>query len=61
MTWGELIRLLKKNGCKFDGHRANHDMYFCPKTGEVIAVGRHTKEEVRTGTMRAILKQAGIK
>lgn len=61
MTFAELARLLKKNGCEFVGHDKKHDAYFSPKTGKVFSVGRHAKEEVPKGTLHQILKDAGIK
>lgn len=60
MTTAELIRLLKKNGCKLVGHNKRHDMYWSPITGNTFMVGRHAKEEMRTGTVQSILKAAGI-
>lgn len=61
MTTAELVRLLKKHGCKLVGHNKKHDMYWSPLTGNTFMVGRHAKEEVREGTVQAILKAAGIK
>ena len=60
MTTAELIRLLKKNGCCLVRNGANHDIYQSPITGKLFSVGRHAKEEVRTGTLKGILKDAGI-
>ena len=61
MTTAELIRLLKKNGCYLVRNGANHDIYQRPITGKLFSVGRHAKEEVRTGTLKGILKDAGIR
>ncbi len=60
MRTAELVKLLKKNGCRFLKHLANHDMYESP-SGNKILVGRHGREEVATGTLNRILKDAGIK
>ena len=60
MTTAELVRLLKKNGCIFIGHNKRHDMYRSPITGNTFMVGRHPSEEVRTGTLHKILRDAGI-
>ena len=60
MTTAELIRLLKKNGCYLVRNGANHDIDQSPITGKLFSVGRHAKEEVRTGTLKGILKDAGI-
>ena len=61
MTTAELIRLLKKNGCCLVRNGANHDIYHSPITGKQYSDGRHAKEEVRTGTLKGILKDAGIR
>ena len=52
MTTAELIRLLKKHGCYLFRNGSNHDIYKRPLTGK--------KEEVRTGTLKNILRSAGI-
>ncbi len=61
MTYAELIRFLKKNGCILSSHNSNHDMYYSPITGKRFPVGRHIKQEVRPGTLNCILLQAGLK
>ena len=60
MTTAELIRLLKKNGCELVGHHKRHDMYKINSTAKKIRVGRHAKEEVKSGTLHKILQNAGI-
>lgn len=60
MTTAELIKILKKNGCYLYEHGGNHDRYYSPITNRKFSVGRHKSEEVRTGTLRKILKDAGI-
>ena len=60
MTTAELVRLLKKNGCEFAGHNKKHDMYKSNITGKKIMIGRHAKEEVKSGTLHKILRDAGI-
>lgn len=60
MTQAELRRLLEKNGCKLIRSGGRHDFYYSPITGREVMVGRHAKEEVRTGTLHKMLKDAGI-
>ena len=60
MTTAELIRLLKKNGCEFVGQNKRHDMYKSNITGKKSMVGRQAKEEVKSGTLHKILRDAGI-
>lgn len=61
MTFGELKRLLKKNGCYFFRNGTNHEIWFSPKTCEKFPVGRHNSEEVKKGTLDSIKKAAGLK
>ena len=34
MKRSELLKILKKNGCKLIGHGGNHDLYYSPITGK---------------------------
>lgn len=56
MTYSELKRLLKKNGCRFSLEGKKHEIWYSEKT-----VGRHDTQEVATGTLTSILKDAGLK
>ena len=60
MKRSELLKLLKKHGCKFVEHGGNHDIFYSPVTGKCFPVWRHAKD-IAPGTAHAILKQAGIK
>lgn len=59
MKTSELIKLLKDSGAYLSRHGSNHDIWFSPKTGKSIPVPRH-KGEVKSGTAKNILKDAGI-
>lgn len=61
MRYSELERLLRRHGCYpiREGHK--HTIWFSPITGNEFPVGRHRSEEVKSGTLDKILKQAGIK
>ena len=62
MKTSELIKLLKKTKrCYFVEHGKKHDMWHSDITGNDFRVPRHPNEEVRTGTLEAILKDAGLK
>lgn len=61
MTFGELKRLLKKNGCYLDREGSRHEIWYSPITGKRFQVGRHGSEEVATGTLKNIKKDAGVK
>ena len=60
MTYGELKKLLKKNGSYFHHQGSRHEMCENPKTGEQFPVGRHETKEVPKGTLDSIKKSAGL-
>jgi len=63
MTADELIRLLEKNGFVYVRANGSHRMY--QKTfddGRVVTVTvPYHKGDMKTGTVNAILRQAGLK
>lgn len=59
MKTPELLKILNKNGCSLDHHGSNHDIWYSPITGKYFPVPRH-KAEIKTGTLKSILKDAGI-
>jgi predicted RNA binding protein YcfA (HicA-like mRNA interferase family) len=61
MTFSELKKILKKNGCYLSDEGSKHEMWYSPKTEKHFTVGRHNTEDVKKGTLNAILKQAGIR
>ena len=61
MTYGELKKLLKKNGCYLHHQGKRHEMWYSPTTGLQFPVGRHNSEEVRSGTLNKIKNDAGLK
>ena len=60
MRTSELKILLKQAGCYFISHGANHDKWFSPITGNMFVLPRHDGQELPTGTLNAIKKQAGL-
>ncbi|MBR4734487.1 MAG: type II toxin-antitoxin system HicA family toxin [Bacteroidales bacterium] len=60
MRGSELKRLLKSHGCFELTSGKEHDVWFSPITRAKIRVPRHQSQEVPTGTLKSILKQAGI-
>jgi len=61
MKFSELKKLLKKHGCKFDHEGKSHEFWYSPITNKTFPLGRHNSQEVKTGTLNSILKDAGIK
>lgn len=61
MKVSELKRLLKRAGCYEcrTGTRA-HDEWYSPISDSRFRIPRHDTKEIATGTMRNILKQAGL-
>jgi predicted RNA binding protein YcfA (HicA-like mRNA interferase family) len=60
MKFSELYRLLEENGwVKKKGKK--HIKYVHPDFSKPIPVGRHPAQEVPTGTLEAILREAGLK
>ncbi len=60
MKYSELKKILKQNGCYFDHDGSNHEIWYSSKTGKTFPIGRHKSEDVAKGTLKAILRQAGI-
>ncbi|MCD8118290.1 MAG: type II toxin-antitoxin system HicA family toxin [Lachnospiraceae bacterium] len=59
MKTSELLKILKANDCYFLRHGSSHDIWLSKKTGKQFAVPRH-KNEVKSGTAKNILRDAGI-
>ena len=60
MKKGELEKLLKLGGCRFAKSGKKHDRWYSPITDSYFSVPRHDGKEIPSGTLKAILKQAGI-
>jgi predicted RNA binding protein YcfA (HicA-like mRNA interferase family) len=61
MKYSELIKLLKKNNCKFFKSGTRHDIWISNNTGKTFTVPRHKGQEVPDGTLNNIMKDAGLK
>ncbi len=59
MKRSELLKLLKKHGCKLVRNGSRHDIFYSPLTDAEFPVWRHGKD-IPKGTAAEILKQAGI-
>lgn len=58
MSYNEFKKWLLKQGVKLDRHGANHDIF--EYKGNKVALGRHGKKEIPTGTRKAIIKTLKI-
>lgn len=59
MKTQELIKILKKNKCRILRHGSRHDIWYNKITKKQFPVPRH-KAEISIGTLKNILKDAGI-
>lgn len=60
MRYNELIRELRKIKCKIIREGSNHAIWFSPITGKTFPVSRHGAEEVPSGTLKSIKRDAGL-
>jgi predicted RNA binding protein YcfA (HicA-like mRNA interferase family) len=60
MKTNELNKLLRQHGCYLVRHGGNHDVWYSPLTKKEFIVGRHPGQEIKKGTVGAILKRTGI-
>ena len=60
MKRSELIKILKRHGCRFVEHGSKHDMFYSPVNDQKFVVWRHVKD-IPKGTAAQIFKEAGIK
>ena len=61
MKVSEILKKLKKGGCRFVEHGGEHDFWYSPITDKEIQIPRHLAKELPTGTANKILKDAGLK
>ena len=59
MKTQELLKLLRKNKCQVIRNRSKHDICYSEITDKQFTVPRH-KAEIPVGTLKNILKDAGI-
>ena len=60
MNYSELKIKLKEGNCYKIRSGGNHDMYHSPITNRNFPVRRHNTKEVPIGTLKKILKDAGL-
>ena len=59
LTPKDVVRILKKKGFVLDRSRGSHQIWLHPDSNKRAVVPMHNKD-IPTGTLYAILKQAGI-
>ena len=60
MRYSELEKKLRAAGCTVSREGSNHRLWYSPITGEIFPVGRHKEQEVPKGTLKSILRAAGL-
>ena len=61
LTASEIIRGLKKAGFVFDRQaKGSHEIWYNPITRKRTTVPNHPGIDIRKGTLKAILREAGI-
>jgi predicted RNA binding protein YcfA (HicA-like mRNA interferase family) len=60
MKFSELYKILEKDGWKLERTKKHHIFSHPVKKGR-LPVGKHSSQEVATGTLNSILKLAGLK
>lgn len=60
MKYSELTKRLRKAGCVVYREGKGHTMWKNPLTGVLFPVPRHRTEEVPAGTLKKIMKSAGL-
>lgn len=61
MKYNELERKLVKSGCYPTGHSiCGHPEWYSPITGKYFKMSHHKSQEIAQGTLKSILKDAGI-
>ncbi|MDR0836511.1 MAG: type II toxin-antitoxin system HicA family toxin [Tannerella sp.] len=61
MKYSELERKIKPFGCRWYEDGSKHPIWISPITGNKFAMSYHKSEEVKSGTLKSILKLAGVK
>ena len=61
MKFGELVRMLERNGFELVKEKGSIRYYAKPGVDQLLRIDYHGAKEVPTGTCQAILKAAGLK
>jgi len=57
----DVIRKLRKAGFMFDRHaKGSHEIWYNPTTHRRTVVPNHPRRDIPKGTLRAIIKEAGL-
>ena len=60
MKFSELEKILRKGGCKIHRQGSSHCIWYSEITKRKFSVSRHKTEEVPIGTLKSIMRDAGL-
>ena len=60
MKYSELEKLLRKAKCTVFREGSRHRIWYSPITGKTFPVSRHAQQDVPTGTLTSIKRDAGL-
>ena len=60
ITGREFIRVLERNGYVLSRVNGSHYIYVNPASKQILSVPVHGSRDLRLGTLRALLKAAGL-
>lgn len=60
VKYSELEKLLKEAGCRIEREGSGHRIWYSPATGVRFPVGHHKTQDVPRGTLKSILRAAGL-
>lgn len=60
MKVSEMLKILKKDGWFLHRNGKRHDLYRHPTKNGQIPISRHKSQELKKGTEKSILKDAGL-
>lgn len=61
MNSKQLVKILQQNGWQLKDQKGSHQQFIHPVKQGKVTVAFHGTKDIAPGTLRAILKQAGIK
>ncbi len=61
MKYSELEKKLRGIGCyPMNTEQGGHPLWYSPGTGKTFQMSHHSKQEVASGTLRKIKREAGL-
>ena len=61
MKFREILKIIENDGWRLDRQKGSHRQYKHPFKRGIVTLAGHPGDDVRSGTLNSILKQAGLK